>query len=59
MIDVVIGTLVVFLIVTLAMSVGAMLTGKRLRGSCGGPGAACPCSDAKKRRCARRIRDAA
>ena len=59
MIEIALGTLVVFLVVTGAMSLGALLTGKRLQGSCGGVGNACPCSDAKKARCARRIRDAA
>lgn len=59
MIEIAIATLVVFLTVTLAMSVGAILTGKRLRGSCGGVSGVCPCSDAKKRSCARRVRDAA
>lgn len=59
MIDIALGTLIVFLIVTAAMSLGAMVAGKRLKGSCGGPGASCPCSDADRRRCARRVRDAA
>ena len=59
MIEIALGTLIVFLAVTAAMSLGAMLTGKRLKGSCGGPGASCPCSDAEKKTCRRRIRNPA
>jgi hypothetical protein len=42
---------VLFGLVTLAMSVGVLVQGKRLRGSCGGTGKACECSALKARKC--------
>ncbi|MCA9511568.1 MAG: DUF539 domain-containing protein [Myxococcota bacterium] len=57
---VVVATAAVFGIVVLAMSLGAMVGGRHLKGSCGGrPDGACPCSEAEKRACAERARDAA
>ena len=56
--EIVVATLLIFGLVTLAMSIGALLGRSPLKGSCGGPGAECPCSDADRRRCARRVRDA-
>jgi hypothetical protein len=50
-------TLAVFGIVVFAMAIGPMLGRAPLQGSCGGPGATCPCSDADKRRCERRHPD--
>jgi hypothetical protein len=46
------GTLLVFALVMLAMAAGVMLTGRSLKGSCGGVGNACPCSDEERRACA-------
>lgn len=40
-----------FAVVSLAMSIGVLLQGKRLRGSCGGTGKACECSALKARKC--------
>jgi hypothetical protein len=44
-----IGTLVVF---GLAMAAGVMLTPRSLKGSCGGVGNGCPCTDEERRACA-------
>ncbi len=44
-------TLMVFGLVVLAMSLGAILQGRRLRGSCGGSGEACSCSPLAARHC--------
>ena len=57
--EVFIGTLVVFLVVTLAMSIGVLVSGRSLKGSCGGTGGECPCTDAEKQSCARRARGGA
>jgi hypothetical protein len=57
-IEIVVATLTIFGLVTLAMSIGALLGRSPLKGSCGGPGEDCPCSDAERRSCARRVRDA-
>ena len=54
MIESLVATLVVFGVVVLAMAIGPLFGRAPLRGSCGGPGAACPCSDAERRRCERR-----
>ena len=45
------ATLALFGLVSLAMSVGVLVQGKRLRGSCGGTGKACECSALKARKC--------
>jgi len=50
----IVATLIVFGLVVLVMAIGPILGRAPLRGSCGGPGQACPCSDAEKRRCERR-----
>ena len=48
---------VFFALAMLAMAVGAVLGGRRLRGSCGGPGGeACACSLAERMACIRRGR---
>ncbi len=54
--DVFLGTLLVFCIVVFAMAAGVRLTGRSLKGSCGGTGTGCPCSDEERRACARRGR---
>ena len=46
-----IATLVVTGLVVLAMSVGVLVQGKRLQGSCGGSGKACTCSPLAARHC--------
>ena len=46
-----IGTLIVFAAVVGAMALGVVLTGRVLRGSCGGTGEACRCSRAERRSC--------
>jgi hypothetical protein len=54
------ATLIVFGAVTLAMSLGAMIQGRRLKGSCGGTGDDCSCSPLAARNCRlRQERDAA
>ena len=59
MIEIVVATAAVFGLMVLAMSIGAMAGRGPLKGSCGGPGGKCPCSDSEKQACARRVRDAA
>lgn len=54
-----IATLVVVAIVMLAMAIGTLWNGRPLRGSCGGTGQGCPCTEAERQRCARRERGAA
>ncbi|MDJ0787462.1 MAG: hypothetical protein QNK05_11685 [Myxococcota bacterium] len=49
--ETVLGTMIVFGIVVGAMSLGALVTGRPLKGSCGGPDADCPCSESEKRAC--------
>lgn len=46
-----IATLTIFGLAVSAMAVGAILQGKRLKGSCGGTGKACECSALKARGC--------
>lgn len=52
--DILFGTLIVFAVAIALMSVGVMFGGRSLKGSCGGPNASCPCSDAEKKACANR-----
>ncbi len=50
-------SVVFFALAMLAMAVGVILGGRRLRGSCGGPGGeACACSLAERVACVRRGR---
>ena len=50
-------SVVFFALAMLAMAVGVILSGRRLRGSCGGPGGeACACSLAERIACVRRGR---
>ncbi len=46
-----VAALAVFLVVMLAMAVGALVQGRRLRGSCGGSGHECTCSGLAARHC--------
>ena len=52
MFDLLFATLIVFGVSVALMSVGVALKGRELKGSCGGPNANCPCSDADKQVCA-------
>jgi len=45
-------TIIFFGIIMSAMALGVMVSGKRLRGSCGGTDSDCECSEAKRRVCA-------
>ena len=47
-----IATLVLFAVVMAAMGIGVMVSGRSLRGSCGGTGERCDCSAARRRACA-------
>jgi len=49
-----VATLAVFGIAVLAMAVGVLVQGKRLRGSCGGTGKACTCTPIAARQCSLR-----
>ena len=46
-----IATATVFGLVVLAMALGAMIQGKKLKGSCGGTGQDCECSPLAARTC--------
>lgn len=46
------AALIVFGLVMLAMAIGVLFSGRRLRGSCGGVGDSCTCSVAARARCA-------
>ena len=48
------ATLVVFGLAILLMSLGVLIHGKRLQGSCGGTGKACSCTPIAARNCALR-----
>jgi hypothetical protein len=41
-------TLVFFALMMFLMSLGVMISGRRLKGSCGGVGGECPCDEAGK-----------
>ena len=45
------AALVIFAVVLSAMSIGVILQGRRLKGSCGGLGGACTCSALAARSC--------
>ena len=48
------ATLLIFAGVMAAMSIGVAVTGRRLRGSCGGTGKDCECDEEARRACALR-----
>jgi hypothetical protein len=45
-------TIAFFGVVVTAMAVGVIFSGKSLRGSCGGTGTNCECTETKRRACA-------
>jgi len=52
MLQTLLPTLILFLLTVLAMSLGVILTGRSLRGSCGGdPNKSCGCSTEKRQAC--------
>lgn len=46
MMPVLLATLTIFLLAVAGMAIGVMITGRRLKGSCGGVGADCFCDKA-------------
>jgi hypothetical protein len=56
--DTFLATLVLFLVVVGVMAIGVLVTGRSLRGSCGGTGAGCECSEERRRACASKRDDA-
>ena len=48
------ATLLIVAAVMAAMSVGVVVSGRRLRGSCGGMGKDCECDEEARRACALR-----
>ena len=46
------ATLALFLLIVGAMAVGVLVTGRSLRGSCGGTGEGCECDEERQRACA-------
>jgi hypothetical protein len=46
------ATFLVFGFVVAAMAIGVIFSGRRLRGSCGGTGRDCSCSEEVRRECA-------
>jgi hypothetical protein len=53
------ATLLIIGLIMTAMAVGVMFQGKALKGSCGGTGNGCPCTDEEQRACAAKRREAA
>ncbi len=47
-----IATAVVFCLIAAAMAVGVIFSNRTLRGSCGGTGEDCRCSEQKQKQCA-------
>ena len=47
-----IATVLVFALLMGGMAVGVMFQGKALKGSCGGVGTGCPCTDEERQACA-------
>jgi hypothetical protein len=50
------ATLILFGAVMAAMAIGVMVSGRRLKGSCGGTGTDCACDDEAQRSCALKAR---
>ncbi len=48
-----IATAFLFCLVAAAMAVGVIFSNRRLRGSCGGTGEDCSCSEQRQKECAR------
>jgi len=46
------ATLVFFCLIAAAMAVGVIFSNRSLRGSCGGTGTNCSCTEREKRECA-------
>ncbi len=53
------ATVILFAVVMLAMAIGVIFSGKSLKGSCGGTGTGCPCSDEEKSACPKHRANAA
>lgn len=45
-------TALIFVVAMAAMAVGVIFSGRTLKGSCGGTGRDCACSEAERRECA-------
>ena len=54
MMDAFVGTLIVVGTIMAAMSIGVLVSGRPLKGSCGGTGEDCSCDEAAQRECALR-----
>ena len=54
--DTFIATLLLFAAVMAAMGIGVMVSGRQLKGSCGGTGKDCTCDDEARRNCALKAR---
>jgi len=52
------ATLVIFLAIVGAMAIGVVFTGRSLRGSCGGTGEGCECSEERRQACASKHEEA-
>lgn len=50
------ATLLIFAGAMAAMAVGVMISGRRLKGSCGGTGKDCACDDEAQKSCALKAR---
>ncbi len=48
------ATFLIFGVVMLLLATGVIVSGRRLRGSCGGTGEDCSCDDAKQKDCSRK-----
>ena len=47
-----IAALIVFFLIAAAMAVGVIFSNRALRGSCGGTGKDCSCSETEQKKCA-------
>jgi hypothetical protein len=52
------ATIVLFGAMMAAMAIGVVFSGRRLRGSCGGTGEECECSDERQKACASKREEA-
>ena len=53
--EVIIATMIVFGLMTFAMSIGVLINGRSLKGSCGGITEDCSCSNTEKIKCKLKI----